>query len=614
MKRWLFLPIVLILTLDVAAQKPAVDKIEPPNWWSGMQWSEVQIMVYGEHLGGITATFDDARLRVESIHTLPNTSYAFVDVTIPDDLPAGEYELTIENSEGVASIAFPILERASASGKYQGFGVEDVVYLITPDRFANANPDNDRVEGIRDEYDRSKPGMRHGGDLEGIIRRMGYLQDLGITAIWLNPVLENRGRNSYHGYAATDLYRVDPRLGTNADLKRLVEVGHEHGIKFIFDHVSNHIGIEHAWMNNLPMDDWINGTVDDHLSAKHYKMAPTDPHADPYSDELLKTFWFVDAMPDMNQRNPYLANYLIQNTLWWIEYTGMDGIREDTYPYPDQAFMAEWAEAIMAEYPNFNIVGEIWELEPAYLSLFQKESRLPRTFETNLPAIMDFPLMDAFREYLLGSGTLDAVYKVIAQDFVYTDTDNLMTFIDNHDVSRGIFIAEGDMQKMKQILGMLLTMRGIPQLLYGTEINMKGGASHIELRADFPGGFPGDERDAFTAEGRTAEENEVFDYIRSLLHLRKDRPVLTKGRMIHYPKPRYNLDIYKYLRLLDDEVVVVLVNGTDERQEVDVSEMIHWFDGRVRLKSLIDGHETTIPEGHLLPLEARGLQVYDVIP
>lgn len=591
----------LALASSAAAQPLVVDKVEPPNWWVGMKWHRVQLMLYGEDLHGLSARFEDERIRVAAVHTVPNPAYAFVDVDLPDDLPPGDYTLEITKGAQRVTLNYPLLARETSGPRHQGFGVEDVVYLVTPDRFANGDPSNDRVEGILDEYDPSQHHLRHGGDLQGLIDHLDYLRDLGVTALWLNPVLENNIPYSYHGYQATNLYRIDPRFGANADYKRLVEEAHRRGLKIIFDHVNNHIGVRHPWIGNLPTETWLNGSVEDHLVNKHYKMAASDPHADPYSDELLRTFWFVDSMPDLNQRDPFLANYLIQNTLWWIEYTGLDGIREDTYPYPDQAYLARWAQAILDEYPAFNIVGEIWENEPAYVALFQTESRLPRDFETNLPAVMDFPLAEALRAYLDGTGSLEAVYKVFAQDFLYTDTDNLLTFFDNHDMTRGIFVADGQTEKVKLALALLFTVRGIPQLLYGTEINMRGGASHVELRADFPGGFPGHLRSAFTEAGRTAEENAVFDYTRKLLQLRKAHPALTHGKMIHYP-PSYRGNLYTYLRRHDEETILVVLNGYEDERRVDLSEAAHWLSDGSRFLNLMTGE-------YLEPDLSQGLAV-----
>ena len=590
---------MLVFSTSLSAQPLVVEKVEPPNWWTGMKWNHVQLMLSGQNLGGITADVDEPGIRITAVHTVPNHSYAFVDLHIPAELPGGMYTINITNGENTVSIPYSIMEREISEDRHQGFDASDVVYLITPDRFANSETSNDRVDGMLDEYDPSQHGMRHGGDLRGLIDHLDYLADLGITTIWLNPVLENNGIESYHGYKTTDYYRIDPRFGTNEDYKRFTEEAHRRGIKIIFDHVNNHIGFRHPWVNNLPTTDWINGSVDEHLTDKHYKLAATDPHADPASEDQLRSFWFVDLMPDLNQRNPFLANYLIQNTIWWIEYTGLDGIREDTYPYPDQEFLTEWAKAVLEEYPTSNIVGEIWDSEPAYIAMFQDGSQLPGAIDTHLPVVMDFPLNDAYRAYLRGVGSLEGIYKVVAQDFLYANPQNLFTFFDNHDMPRGIFEAGGDSQKVKQVLAMLLTMRGIPMMLYGTEINMMGGASHIELRADFPGGFPGHTRNAFTEAGRTTEENAIFNYVRMLLHLRKAHPVLAHGKMIHYP-PVWNNNVYKYLRMDEQESILVIVNGHAETREVDLADPLRILSGNRRFLNLLTDEVITIdPEQKL---------------
>lgn len=586
------------------AQSLRIDKLEPPNWWIAMKHSEVQLMVYGQQLRDVRASFDDPRLRVKSTYAPSNSRYLFVDVDIPDDLPPREYVLRLTAKEGaVASVSFPLLRREPAEGRHQGFGPRDTIYLITPDRFANGDPKNDQTSDTLDELDPNDPRMRHGGDLRGIIRRLDYLQDLGVTAIWLNPVLENDGINSYHGYKATDLYRIDPRLGTNAEYKELVAESHERNLKVVFDHVSNHIGIRHPWIEELPEDSWLNGAADEHLSEKHFLLSIADPHAHPTAQHELKTFWFVDRMPDLNQRNPRLARYLIQNTIWWIEYSGLDGIREDTYPYADQSFLADWAKAIRTEYPNFNIVGEIWATKPAYIARFQQKTLLPRDFETHLPAVMDFPLMEAYRAFLDGSGKLRDIHATYAQDFLYTDVDNLLVFLDNHDTPRAMFQADRDARRVKLALTLMLTARGIPQLLYGTEIGMVGGKSHVELRADFPGGFPGDARNAFARDGRTAEQNEMHDHVRHLLTLRGKHAALTDGTMTHY-QPTWNHDVYKVVRVLGDDKVLIVANGHDETKSVDLTDVLTHHHAS-RLRDLFSGTATGSNEITLDPVSAR---------
>jgi glycosidase len=535
---------------------------------------------------------------------MANPSYAFVDIEIPPDLMPRTYVLVVGNGKDQSSINFPVLARNSDPRRHGGFGPRDVVYLITPDRFANGDPSNDRAEDRFDEFDASDPSKRHGGDLQGIIDRLDYLQDLGVTALWLNPVLENDGKLSYHGYKTTDYYRIDPRFGSNEDYRRLVRAAHERGLKIIFDHINNHIGINHPWLKNLPADDWLNGSVENHLSNKHYIPSVFDPHADDRTREMLRTFWFVDEMPDLNQKNPYLARYLIQNTLWWIEFSGMDGIREDTYPYPEPVFLSEWACAILTEYPGFNIVGEIYSESSALISRFQKGTIFPRALTTNLPSVMDFPLMIAYRDFIQDTGTLKDVYEVFAVDFLYGEPDNLLTFLDNHDTTRAIYISDGRSERVRLCLGMLLTARGIPQLLYGTEIGMLGGRRHVDLRADFPGGFPGDERSAFTASGRTEKENEVFDYLRALLRLRKQYPALSVGDMTHMvPKD----EVYMYFRAWEEESILVIVNGNEQERRIDFSEINHWLQGVKSLQNLMSGE--VIPYQKEMELKLGGMQV-----
>ena len=608
--RWFTLCLNLLLTGAVWAQNVQIDKIEPPNWWVGMQWSSLQLMLYGDHLNGCTAHFEDERLQIRTITTLTNPHYAFVEVVIPPDLPPDVYTLIVENNGTETQVDYPIHQREKTDGRNRGFDQQDVIYLITPDRFANGEQANDQIAGLGD-FDPTEAGKRHGGDLEGIIDHLDFLADLGVTALWLNPVLENNGPNSYHGYAATDLYRIDPRFGTNEDYRRLVVEAHQRGLKVIFDHVNNHIGINHPWMSDLPVPDWVNGSLADHLKEKHYLLSITDPYAAPNSVQLQKTFWFVDAMPDLNQRNPQLAQYLIQNTLWWMEYTGLDGIREDTYPYPDQAFLADWADAILTEYPMSNIVGEIWALQPAYIAQFQRKSHFARDFTTNLPTVMDFPLSEALRAYLRGEDRLRDVYDVLAQDFVYTDPTRIMTFLDNHDMTRAAYEARGHTDRLKQALTILLTTRGIPQLLYGTEIRMVGGESHIELRADYPGGFPGDQRSAFTEAGRTEAENDLFNFVRQLLHLRRQYPALTEGQLIHYPM-NWNNDVYKYLRRHDQGDVLVLINGHDQEKKVDLRELEPILGGQFRVKNLLDDTNQTLNTGDGPTLPAYGLAVFAI--
>ncbi|MBP1683751.1 MAG: Alpha-amylase, partial [Ignavibacteriaceae bacterium] len=412
---------------------------------------------------------------------------------------------------------------------------------------------------------------RKGGDIEGIISKLDYLKEIGINAIWITPMLENNMWMSYHGYAATDLYKIDPRFGSNELYKKLIDEAHKRGLKIILDHVSNHIGINHNWVNNLPMPDWFNGSRENFIPASHDKMAFLDIHGDSTIVKMNQQGWFTNYMPDLNQRNPFLKKYLIQNTLWWIEYAGIDGIREDTYPYNDQKYLADWADAILAEYPYFNIVGEIWQGVPSVVSGYQSNSPVRKIeFDSNLPSVTDFALSDAIRDYLSGAKSIYKVYETITQDVVYSDPDNLMVFFDNHDVDRAMLVANGNIDKYKIALNLVLFTRGIPKVFYGTELGITGGTKHGELRQPFPGGFDGDVRNAFTPEGRTETENDLFDYLKMLLKLRNEYPSLSKGKLRHiYPFD----DIYILIKNYEDEMTMVLINSREEEFSIESSQI-----------------------------------------
>ncbi len=598
--------LVVICAMPLAAQKLGekaasqltATKIEPPSWWVGMKWNQLE---------GASFAFRDDALEITNTKVVSGGKYAFLDFAVPADIKPGVYQLEISRGDVSCELSFPIRTRRNDVKAHRGFGPEDLIYLITPDRFANGDPTNDRVDdpvaGMLDEYDPGKNEMRHGGDLQGLIDHLDYISELGVTAIWLNPVLENRGKQSYHGYAATDLYRIDPRFGTNELYRTFVEEAHRRDLKVIFDHISNHIGVKHPWLTDLPANDWLNGTLKDHLTNKHYLLSISDPHSDKAAQSMLKTFWFVDVMPDLNQRNPELATYMIQNSIWWIEFSGLDGIREDTYPYADQEFLTRWAKAIRDEYPNFNIVGEIWAIHPSYIALFQEGSKLPGKIETNLPSMMDFPLMQIWRRFLMGDAKLRDVHQVYAQDFLYADPNNLVVFLDNHDISRGIFCAEGDVKRFKLALTVLLGARGIPQVLYGSEIQMMGGESHVELRADFPGGFPNSKSDAFSKSGRTATQNAMFDFCQKLFTLRKQHPALSLGEMIHYP-PKWFDDTYKILKRHDQETILIVANGNDESKDVELSELEHHVSGSSKIRDLLTGEEFNWSPGQKVEVAA----------
>ncbi len=594
----------LVIFIFSSAQEIKVNKIEPPNWWVGMNYNQVQLMVYGENLKDIDAKFDNDEIKVVKVHEIENPTYAFIDIEIPSTLKSGEYKLTLSKNENEISVEYPINKRQSADGRYQGFSNEDVMYLLMPDRFVNGDYLNDNIDGYYDSMDTIYTQKRHGGDLQGIINKLDYVKDFGYTALWINPVVENNTFRSYHGYSATDFYNVDPRFGSNELYKEFVDKAHEKEIKVIKDHVANHFSHDHHWIKNLPTKDWINGEIGNHLDANHHKMVFSDIYADSATINHVERGWFVDYMPDFNHENEFVQKYIIQNTLWWIEFSGLDGIREDTYPYSNQKFMAQWAKIILKEYPNFNIVGEVWTGEPAFLATYQRNANVPKAYNNYLPSLTDFGLRDVLVRFLEGKDNLYHVYNVLAMDFLYSEPENLVTFIDNHDVARVMYYAKEDVAKAKIAYTILLTTRGIPCIFYGSELGWELNPDHGTLRKPFTGGFEGDERNAFTKEGRTDYENMFFNFIKELVQLRKEYKSLQKGKLTHYP-PKDN--VYIYFRTLGEEKTMVVINESEEQKSIDLSE---YFDKNVRLDNLINQNTVKHKLGEKFTIPAKTAYVY----
>ncbi len=570
MKKVFFTAVYLIVSIAYC-QGLKVDKIEPGNWWAGMKKNEIQLMVYGRNLSGYSASFNTSLIKIKEIHTLSNQSYSFIDINISPEIQPGVYKLFLVTEGKTHTVEFPILQRMNPNGKFQGFNPDDIVYLIMPDRFADGDTKNNIAAGLINDFKPETPNGRHGGDIQGIINHLKYLKDLGITALWLNPVLENNTHLSYHGYAATDMYKIDPRLGTNDLFKELVEKAHSLGLKIIFDHVSNHVSTNHPWIHNLPVPGWINGTLENHLSTWHDKMSAWDIHGADLTKEHVTKGWFVDEMADLNQNNLYVKNYLIQNTIWWIEFSGLDGIREDTYPYAEQEFLSVWAKEVLSEYPNFNIVGEVWTGETIFLAPYQKGSRLNKYGDTNLPVVTDFALRDAYYDFLKGKSGLNAVYNTIAMDFLYENPDDLLVFVDNHDMGRAMYYAGGNTDKVKLVFTHMLTSRGIPQILYGTEIGMVGNEEHGVIRTNFPGGFNDSSPNLFEEKNRKGTENDLFKFFQKMFELRKEYKSLSRGVLTHLP---VRDNVYLYTKVLGPERILMVLNGSNSGKEVDVSAIV----------------------------------------
>jgi glycosidase len=453
------------------------------------------------------------------------------------------------------------------------------------------------------EYKPDDHLARHGGDLQGIINHLDYFNDLGVTALWLTPVLENNKSISYHGYAATDLYLVDRRFGNNDKYKEFVRKSHEAGLKVIYDHVANHIGANHVWTDNPPVPEWFNGTKEKHLNTWHDKMVDFDIHAVPMTEEYVRKGWFVNDMADLNQQCIYVKNYLIQNSIWWIEFSGIDGIREDTYPYADLKFLSDWAKAIMKEYPRFNIVGEVWTGETAFLAAFQKGSKLNKKLNTNLPVVTDFAIQNAYADFLGGNSNLYRLYETITKDFLYENPNNILTFADNHDLLRMMYVAKGNTDKVKIVLTHLLTSRGTPEIFYGTEIGITGGVDDGLKRADFPGGFSGNKTNAFTEAGRDAKQNELYNYVKNLLQLRKKYPALYRGELKHLPLID---NTYIYCKKSGNQIMLMALNGDNRKKEIDIN-LIEGLCGKISsLKDLLRNTPGEISNGKLIIQPSSG--------
>ncbi len=573
---------LLAVCSATAAHAAVIERIEPPNWWTGFEHRELQLMLSGSELCNLSANVDYEGVRVSRLVSVDSCRYLFVYLDISPDAKPGTLgiDFTGPGVEGFSK-SFTLLPREA--NRAVGFDIKDAIYLITPDRFANGDPANDAVAGYEDLPDRSDPLGRHGGDIAGIEAHLDYIADLGFGAIWINPLLENAmPRYSYHGYAITDLYAVDPRFGSNESYRALVDAARERGIKVIMDQVVNHIGSKHWWFGELPTADWINyGNT--YVRGSRARTTNMDPYAAETDIRLNADGWFVQSMPDLNQRNPLLADYLVQNSIWWIEYAGLGGIRQDTYPHNDKHFMADWTRRIMAEYPEFNIVGEEWSANPNMTSYWQAGKVNADGYVSSLPSVFDFPVQAALITALTSAepdqGTAwDPLYEIIGMDFLYPDPMNLVVFADNHDKNR-IYTSLGEDEDLfRMAMVFLATMRGIPQLYYGTEILMSnaGTDDHGVIRADFPGGWDGDRRNAFTGQGLTRRERETQAFIRDLFNWRKSATLVHEGRLMHYTPLD---DAYVYFRYNDSDAIMVVLNRGDETLTLDSARFVERLEG-----------------------------------
>ena len=560
-----------------AARAANIEKMAPTFWWAGMKNPELQILLYGKDIASSDVTISSQDVILKEVVKQANPNYLLLYVDLSEAAPQ-TFNIVLKKGKKTTTVPYELKQRTRKGEDIEGFTAQDVLYLIMPDRFANGDPSNDVVEGmLENKVDRNEQYARHGGDLKGIEDHLDYIADLGITAIWLNPTQENdMPDGSYHGYAITDYYQIDRRFGNNGEFKQLVDKAHAKGLKVVMDMIFNHCGSENYLFKDRPSDDWFN--FKSHFVPTSYKTASVqDLHAADYERKIATDGWFTQVMPDLNQRNRHVARYLIQSSIWWIEFAGINGIRQDTHPYADFDFMAEWCKEVLEEYPNFNIVGETWLNSNVLVSFWQKDSKLAAPRNSNLPTVMDFPLQGlmnkAFDEETTDwAGGLYWLYDYITQDLVYANPMNLLTFLDNHDTSRFYTREEQtkNITRYKQALLYLLTTRGIPQIYYGTEILMPGdkGEGDGTLRRDFPGGWTGDKTNCFTREGRTKLQNEAFDYTRKLLNWRKGNEAVGKGTLKHFSIAN---GTYVYERKYGNQSAVIIMNGTDKPQELDLT-------------------------------------------
>ena len=612
-----FLSVVLLMS---AATQVKVTRIDPTDWYVGLKNPTLQLMVYGQNVRDAEVSVDYPNVRIDSIARLDSPNYLLIYLNLNGAQP-GEMTLKI----GKQKVKYLLKQREMSGDKRMGFTNADVLYMLMPDRFASSGKYTEpkaakKLSAELNNYvvDRKQPSLRHGGDLEGIRQHLDYFNELGVTALWFTPVLENNspdneaGYSTYHGYATTDYYRVDPRFGTNREYRQLADEAHAKGLKIVMDMIFNHCGFEHPWVKDRPSKDWFNlyewleGKDKAHFNSDprgtkfqqtSYKLTPVkDPYASDVDLKETVDGWFVPTMPDLNQRNPHVMTYLIQNSIWWIETVGIDGIRMDTYPYADAKGMARWMKTLDEEYPNFNVVGETWVTEPAYTASWQKDSKLSKE-NSYLKTVMDFSFFDKLSQAKNEEtdpwwNGLNRLYNSFVYDYLYENPNNVMAFIDNHDTDR--FLGNGkDTLALKQALALLLTVKRIPQLYYGTEILMNGTKEVTDgnVRKDFPGGFPGDKKNCFTAEGRTKAENAMFRWLSNILHWRNGNETIIRGMMKQFIP--YN-GIYVVARSWHRNNVVTILNGTSKPATLEIARYAELIENQTEAVDITTGRKVSL--------------------
>jgi glycosidase len=591
------------MTSEPLIESNDIERIEPLNWWVGLKDNTLQLLVKGRNISMTEVEIAYEGVNIDKINKADSPNYLFLDLTISENAKAGKFNIVFKFPDGLEKKnTYELKEKKKSSEEFVGFNSSDAIFLITPDRFANGDESNDIVDGLNEmKIDRLDDYARHGGDIRGIINHLDYIHDLGYTAIWPTPVLINDMHNgSYHGYAITDYNKVDPRFGTLEDYIELSEKLKEKGMRLIMDQVANHCGSEHWWMKDLPFNDWVNQQTSyeeqtELKNSNHRRTSNQDLYASEKDKKEMSEGWFVSAMPDLNQRNPFMAKYIIQNSIWWIETLQLGGIRQDTYPYPDKNFMANWAGAIMNEYPNFSIVGEEWSLNPLLVGYWQTGANNKDGYESNLRSTMDFPMqraiVDALNEPENWDQGLVKMYEGLANDFHYASPKDIMIFPDNHDMSRIYTQLKEDVTNTKMALAYMLTLPRIVQVYYGTEILMNDTAKpgdHGLIRTDFPGGWQGDKINAFTGKGLSSSQKNMQLFVKKLLNYRKHSQAISEGKTIQFAPEN---GVYALFRMYEDETVITILNKNKRSVNLDLNRFNEiGLEGKL-VKNIISGEE-----------------------
>lgn len=596
------------------AQAPAIDHVEPPFWWAGMHDQRLQLMIHGPAIADLEPALDYPGVRIAQVTRVANRNYLFIDLVVDGKAAPGSLRIDFRGKGDAAprstSTTYRLLARENGSAQRNGFDTKDAIYQIMPDRFANGDPANDSVAGMADKLDRKLGHGRHGGDIQGIIDHLDYIAGLGFTQLWPTPLVENdMPAASYHGYAATDHYKIDPRYGSNEDYLRLSREAKKHGIGLIQDVVLSHIGKNHWWMKDLPTPDWINH-AGKFVATQHHRTAVQDPYASKEDASNFTTGWFSPGMPDMNQTNPLVANYLIQNNIWWIEYAGLSGLRIDTFGYSDGAFLTEYTKRLMAEYPHLNMVGEEWSKLPAVVSHWQRGKVNFDGYVSYMPSMMDFPLTEAMRTALSGKDPGDGknifwdVYETLSLDYLYPDPSRLVLFEANHDMARIYSVVNEDYDRYKMDIAFVMTMPRIPHFYTGDEILMTSATRERDdnsYRRDFPGGWAGDKVNAFTGAGLTPRQREAQDFVRKLVNWRKNSPVIHHGKLMHYG-PENNT--YVYFRYDDTKKVMVAFNANDKETVLDAGRFHEMLSGVASGRDVLSGKTYALKDEIRLPAKS----------